>query len=245
MSHKSHLILAIFLRVLPLAVATPAWSEGREPPGHFFNAYQLKTGTTEISALSQVKSAVHDELELNMFAGAYLLKPTFWNLGLKHKMFQTDRALTSFNSHSFIFKNGPDLYLASLHGVVTSIQIKGDQNLNLGLMDGLVMTFARTAQTSLHLITPLMGWDWVYSAHWSLAATFARPIYAIGQLESDDTGEGVLEIDFTKKNYNPGLGFLTASYSWNSFRLESGLVYLSVERGAVFPYLNLFWSFGG
>lgn len=236
--------LSLLLAGLCLFQKAGASEREGKAPAHFFNAQGLTPGTYQINALSQVKVAISDDLELNTITAAYLFRPTFWNIGIKHKMFKTERVLTSFNSHSFIFKSSSDLYMASLHGIVSSVSIDNSHSLNFGLMDGLVMTFAPTTQSSLHLITPLIGWDWVRNRNWSLSAMFARPIYAIGQLVSDESGEGNLQIDFTRKNYNPGLGFISSSYVWDSYRLEMGAVYISIETGSFAPYLNFFWSFG-
>lgn len=231
----------LFSLLLPFSLK----AETGRTPAHFFNAHQLRSGTLEANALSQIRWGVTDELEINTLGFTYLVRPTLWNIGLKHQMFRTERSLTSFNSHSFYFKSGPDSWLISLHGLVSSYQISPDHSLNLGLMDGLVLTFSPDSQASLHLITPLVGWDWIVAGPLSLSAMFARPVYAIGQLESDLSGEGNLEIDFTRKSYNPGLGFLTLQYAWKRTRLEVGTIYLAADaKGQFAPYLNFFWRFG-
>lgn len=253
--HHSSFRLAVSAATL---LPTPLWAsrelktlapaaQAKEPTrtGHFFNAALMPEGSYQIDASSHFRAGLTPNLEVSVIGLGLIFRPTFWNIGIKHRMFETGGTRTSFNSHSLAFKNKSELWVASLHGVVTGFSINAHHEFSLGLMDGLIMTFAPDVQSSLHLITPVLAWDGTLNRRWAVSLIFARPVYAVGQLESEATGEGNLEIDFTQKNYNPGLGFLTVKYSWSRASLEGGFVYLSAAFAAYTPYINFAWRFGG
>lgn len=213
--------------------------------GHFFNAALMPAGSYQLDSSTHLRAGLTPNWELSVIGLGLVFQPTFWNIGIKHRMFETESSRTSFNSHSLVFKNKSELWFASLHGVVTGIFANAEHEFSIGLMDGLIMTFSPDVQSSLHLVTPVFAWDGALSRRWAISLIFARPVYAVGQLESEASGEGNLEIDFTQKNYNPGLGILTAKYSWNQASLEGGLLYLSATFALYAPYINFAWRFGG
>lgn len=210
---------------------------------HLFNAHLLQPKEFQISIMGNAQAGITSELELGVQGLAYVIQPPLWNFSLKHRMFTQSDFQTSFNSHSFFFPSGDDRLLLSLHGVITSYKFTPNQHLNFGLMDGLVMAFSHDAQSSLHLITPMIGWDGVIASHFGYSATLLRPVYASEAQESQRFGEGNRRFDFTSGKARPAFAMATFLFSYGSFNAELGAIYLSYENAFVVPYANLFWRF--
>jgi hypothetical protein len=210
---------------------------------HLFNAHLLQPKEFQVSVYGNAQAGITPDLELGLQGLAYVIQPPLWNFSLKHRMFTTSNFQTSFNSHSFFFTSGDERLLLSLHGVITSYKITSHQHLNFGLMDGLVMSFSRDGGSSLHLVTPMIGWDGVINRHVAFSATLLRPIYASEEQESQRFGEGNREIDFTSGKAKPAFGMTTMIFSWRTFHFEVGAIYLSYENALALPYANLFWRF--
>jgi|GEM_PF-6821475 hypothetical protein len=215
----------------------------QNPPHHFFNAHLLPEGQSQIAVSGSLKYAVSDRWELGTQAWGYIFQPPVFNLAIKHRMFTTERTLSSFNSHTFLLRTKNERNLVSMHGIVTTIAYGDSHGMSLGLMDGLLMSFSKDTHSSLHLVTPVFAWDTILHRRWAITLVIARPVYAFGQFESSESGEGSLQIDFTKQ-IKPAFGMLTTTLAWESFHLEFGIFSLSVERPLVTPYLNLFWRIG-
>jgi len=210
---------------------------------HLFNAHLLQPKEFQISAYGNAQAGITPDLELGLQGLAYVIQPPLWNFSLKHRMFTEANFQTSFNSHTFFFPSGDDRLLLSLHGVITSYKFTSRQHLNFGLMDGLIMSFNRDGQSSLHLVTPVIGWDGIINSHLAFSATLLRPIYATEEQESQRFGEGNRQLDFTSGKAKPAFGMTTFILSWGSFNLELGAIYLSYEQTLTLPYVNLFWRF--
>lgn len=214
-------------------------------PHSFFNAKLLEPGEYQISVAGQVKAGLNSEWELGTQTLAYAITPSLWNLSVKHKMFAGESYQSSFCSHSFVFQNQDGRALLSLHGVITSFAASQDQSFNLGLMDGLAMNFGRESEASLHLISPVLGYDVILSRRWALSFVYIRPIFASEREESQRFGDGRRNFDFTSGKSHPGFAMATGTVSWSSLNLEFGLFYLSYKESFILPYANLFWRFHG
>ena len=210
---------------------------------HLFNAHLLQPKEFQISLFGNAQAGVTESLELGTQGLGYVIVPPLWNLSLKHRMFTEKNFRTSFNSHSFFFPSGADRLLMSLHGVITSYFVHRNHHLNFGLMDGLVMAFSPDSQSSLHLITPVIGWDGVINSQLAFSVTLLRPVYATEEQESQRFGEGNRSLNFTEGEARPAFGMATAIWSFGSFHAELGAVYISYENALVLPYANLFWRF--
>ncbi len=210
---------------------------------HLFNAHLLQPKEFQVSVYGNAQAGITPDLELGLQGLAYVIQPPLWNFSLKHRMFTTNNFQTSFNSHTFFFPSGDDRLLLSLHGVITSYKITSHQHLNFGLMDGLVMSFSQDGQSSLHLVTPVIGWDGVINSHLAYSATLLRPIFASEEQESQRFGEGNRQLDFTSGKAKPAFAMTTVIFSWGSLHIEAGAIYLSYEKNLTLPYANLFWRF--
>jgi hypothetical protein len=210
---------------------------------HLFNAHLLQPKEIQISVYGNAQAGITPDLELGLQGLAYVIQPPLWNFSLKHRMFTTNNFQTSFNSHTFFFPSGGERFLISIHGVITSYKVTNNQHFNFGLMDGLQMKFSRDEQSSVHLITPVIGWDGVINSHLAYSATLLRPVYASEEQESQRFGEGNRQLDFTSGKARPAYAMTTMIFSWGSFHLEGGFIHLSYEKNLSIPYANLFWRF--
>jgi hypothetical protein len=214
------------------------------PPHHAFNAQLLQPGEMQASVVGNLKYGVLDTLELGTQA-AFLAfsSPRIWNISLKHRMFETPDSFTSFSAHSFFQTEGSDRVFASLHGIINSRPL-GDnsQILSLGLFDGNLMSYSADSHYTVHLITPSIAFDKVLNKSWALSLVTLRPIYAFGELSSEEAGEGNLQVDFTKNQNNLAYSSATITYSSDHWNIEFGLVSLTTEL-LFLPYANLFWRF--
>jgi hypothetical protein len=210
---------------------------------HLFNAHLLQPKEFQISVYGNAQAGITPDLEMGVQGLAYVIQPPLWNFSLKHRMFSGTNFQTSFNSHTFFFPSGDDRLLLSLHGVITSYKFTSHQHLNFGLMDGLVMSFNQDGNSSLHLVTPMIGWDGVINSHLAFSATLLRPVFASEEQESQRFGEGNRQLDFTSGKAKPAYAMTTMIVSWGSFHLEAGAIHLSYEENITLPYANLFWRF--
>jgi len=210
---------------------------------HLFNAHLLQPKEFQVSAVGNAQAGITPDLELGLQGLAYVIQPPLWNFSIKHRMFTTNNFQTSFNGHTFFFPSGDERLLLSLHGVITSYKFTSHQHLNFGLMDGLIMSFSRDAQSSLHLVTPVIGWDGVINSHLAYSATLLRPIFASEEQDSQRFGEGNRQLDFTSGKAKPAFAMATLIFSWGSFHIEGGAIHVSYEKNLTLPYANLFWRF--
>lgn len=210
---------------------------------HLFNANLLQPKEFQVSVYGNAQAGITRDLELGLQGLAYVIQPPLWNFSLKHRMFTETNFQTSFNSHTFFFPSGDDRLLLSLHGVITSYKVTSHQHLNFGLMDGLVMSFSQDGESSMHLVTPVIGWDGVINSHLAFSASLLRPVFATEEQESQRFGEGNRQLDFTSGKARPAFGMATFIFSWGSFHAELGAMYLSYEKNLTLPYANLFWRF--
>ncbi len=233
------ILLGLFLR------SSSSWSnfDGADSMHHLFNAHLLAPKEFQVSVFGNAQAGVTSDLELGVQGLGYVIQPPLWNFSLKHRMFTETNFQTSFNSHSFYFQSGADHLLMSLHGVITSYFVHRNHHFNFGLMDGLLMAFNRDGESSLHLVTPVLGWDGVINSHLGFSATLLRPIYAAQQQESQRFGEGNRRLDFTNGNAHPAFAMMSGILSFGSFHLELGAIVLSYESLITLPYANLFWRF--
>ncbi len=210
---------------------------------HLFNAHLLEPKEFQVSLFANAQAGVTESLEVGVQGLGYVTLPTLWNFSLKHRMFTEANFRSSFNSHSFFFPNGADRLLLSLHGVITSYFVQPNHHLNFGLMDGLVMAFSPDSQSSLHLITPVLGWDGVINSRLAFSVTLLRPVYATEEQESQRFGEGNRNLNFTEGKARPAFAMATAIWSFGSLHAELGAVYISYDNALILPYANLFWRF--
>jgi hypothetical protein len=210
---------------------------------HLFNAHLLQPKEFQVSVAGNAQAGITPDLELGLQGLAYVIQPPLWNFSIKHRMFTTNNFQTSFNGHTFFFPSGDERLLLSLHGVITSYKFTTHQHLNFGLMDGLIMSFSRDGQSSLHLVTPVIGWDGVINSHLAYSATLLRPVFASEEQESQRFGEGNRQLDFTSGKAKPAFAMATLIFSWGSFHIEGGAIHVSYENNLTLPYANLFWRF--
>ncbi len=228
------------------ATATPSFADfdKAHPPHHAFNAQLLQPGELQFSIAGNVKYGVLDTLELGTQAGFLMIAtPPVWNLSLKHRMFETPDSFTSFTAHSFFQSEGSDRNFFSMHGIINSRPIgSSDFILSLGLFDANLISYSSDSNYTVHFLTPSIAFDAVLSKHWAVSLIGMKPVYAIGELNSEDSGEGNLQIDFTKNKNTLAYTTATVTYSGKSWNAEIGAFSFSTDL-TFFPYLNLFWRF--
>jgi len=251
------MLLRFVLSLLFFTTSFAAFGEREHrQPHHFFNAKLLDPYDHQISMVGNYKYGFSDTLELGT-QGLFLLGRGL-NLSLKHQMFSGPSYQTSFTSHTLYFSNESTrdhsekgtktkvstTVFASALGIVTSSQLQRNGYLNWGLLDYFILyaTSDDNIELNVHIISPLVGYDYVMNPSFSLSAVLAYPALMIGHLESDFADADIMLnlIQGIPPGINPSLMFLTGTYTDGNFNVEGGLMFIGKFS---FPYVNLFWRF--
>ena len=250
---------AVFLGLtFSLELALADFSES-SPLHHFFNARLLAPNELQVSIAGNVKFGISETFEIGS-QGLGLIGEVP-NFSLKHQMFVGPTFETSFSGHFFWIdldpnatnengdngdstdsSRGSSKMLLSMHGITSTFRMDASQYINAGLFE--IFMFDRSSEynstSTLHILTPVIGYDLFISRQWAFSSILAYPVFAYVQLNSDLADiEGTLDlISGIPSNLNPSMVFLTLTRSWHEFNLEFGLFGVA---GNLNPYLNLFW----
>ena len=214
---------------------------------HFFNSRLLAPGESQLSAIGNFKLGITDNLELGSQLALGLFGVTgvvdhIPNLSIKHLMFGEEWYQTSFNSHTFFANNTLAEYILSLHGVVTTYDLGGGLQTNLGFFDFFVQekVIAGGNEYTQHTPSIQLGFDWIASSATAISFVWGQPMYRLVERDTFYSEvQSVIDLAAFADADDYAFSRLSFNSALASSYLEVGVMQLPFY--SYWPYLNLWW----